>query len=208
VKLTEKTTTDLLHAFRSPDPTPGGGSASALAGAIGASLLAMVAGLPKSRAATEEDVERLEAAGQRCATLAADLTALVDRDSEAYDLVVTAYKKPKGTDEEKTARSAAIQDAMRAAIAAPLDVMRACAAAAEQGVVVATLGNRSASSDVQVGFELLGAGLRGAKLNVEINLGSVKDAAYVEKVRRDVEEYERAIAHETTAAQKQITEAR
>ena len=61
---------------------------------------------------------------------------------------------------------------------------------------------------MQVGFELLGAGLRGAKLNVEINLGSVKDAAYVEKVRRDVEEFERAIAHETTAAQKQITEAR
>ena len=208
MKLTEKTTTDLLHAFRSPDPTPGGGSASALAGAIGASLLAMVAGLPKSRAATEEDVERLQAAGQRCAALAADLTALVDRDSEAYDLVVAAYKQPKGTDEEKAARSAAIQDAMRAAIAAPLDVMRACAAAAEQGVVVATLGNRSASSDVQVGFELLGAGLRGAKLNVEINLGSVKDAAYVEKVRRDVEEYERAIAHETTAAQKQITETR
>jgi formiminotetrahydrofolate cyclodeaminase len=77
--------------------------------------------------------------------------------------------------------------------------MRACAAAAEQGVVVAALGNPSASSDVRVGFELLGAGLRGAKLNVEINLGSVKDAAYVETVRRDVEEFERAIGHETSA---------
>jgi methenyltetrahydrofolate cyclohydrolase len=199
VKLTERRVDDLLQAFRSSDPTPGGGSASALAGAIGASLLAMVAGLPKSRAATEEDVERLQAAGQRCAAIAGDLTTLVDRDSEAYDLVVGAYKQPKGTDEEKTARSAAIQQAMRAAIAAPLDVMRACAAAAEQGVVVAALGNPSASSDVQVGFELLGAGLRGAKLNVEINLGSVKDAGYVEKVRRDVEEFERAIAHETSA---------
>jgi methenyltetrahydrofolate cyclohydrolase len=200
VKLTERTVTDLLGAFRSPDPTPGGGSASALAGAIGASLLAMVAGLPKSRAATEEDVERLQAAGERCAALAGELTALVDRDSDAYDLVVGAYRKPKGTDAEKAARSAAIQEAMRAAIEAPLEVMRACAAAAEQGVVVATLGNRSAASDVQVGFELLGAGLRGAKLNVEINLGSVKDAGYVEKVRRDVEEFERALAHEANAA--------
>jgi len=196
VKLTERRVDDLLQAFRSPDPTPGGGSAAALAGAIGASLLAMVAGLPKSRAATEEDVERLQAAGRRCAAIAGDLTTLVDRDSEAYDLVVGAYKQPKGTDEEKAARSAAIQKAMRAAIAAPLDVMRACAAAAEQGVVVAALGNPSASSDVRVGFELLGAGLRGAKLNVEINLGSVKDAAYVETVRREVEEFERAIAHE------------
>jgi len=185
-----------LQAFRSPDPTPGGGSAAALAGALGASLLAMVAGLPKSRAATEEDAERLQAAGRRCAAIAGDLTTLVDRDSEAYDLVVGAYKQPKRTDEEKSARSAAIQQAMRAAIAAPLDVMRACAAAAEQGVVVAALGNPSASSDVRVGFELLGAGLRGAKLNVEINLGSVKDAAYVETVRREVEEFERAIAHE------------
>ena len=199
MKLTERRVDDLLQAFRSPDPTPGGGSAAALAGAIGASLLAMVAGLPKSRAATEEDVERLQAAGRRCAAIAGDLTTLVDRDSEAYDLVVGAYKQPKGTDEEKAARSAAIQKAMRAAIAAPLDVMRACAAAAEQGVVVAALGNPSASSDVRVGFELLGAGLRGAKLNVEINLGSVKDAAYVETVRRDVEEFERAIGHETSA---------
>jgi len=199
VKLTERRVDDLLQAFRSPDPTPGGGSAAALAGALGASLLAMVAGLPKSRAATEEDAERLQAAGRRCAAIAGDLTTLVDRDSEAYDLVVGAYKQPKRTDEEKSARSAAIQQAMRAAIAAPLDVMRACAAAAEQGVVVAALGNPSASSDVRVGFELLGAGLRGAKLNVEINLGSVKDAAYVETVRRDVEEFERAIGHETSA---------
>ena len=202
MKLTERRVDDLLQAFRSPDPTPGGGSAAALAGALGASLLAMVAGLPKSRAATEEDVERLQAAGRRCAAIAGDLTTLVDRDSEAYDLVVGAYKQPKGTDEEKAARSAAIQKAMRAAIAAPLDVMRACAAAAEQGVVVAALGNPSASSDVRVGFELLGAGLRGAKLNVEINLGSVKDAAYVETVRRDVEEFERAIGHETSAAER------
>ena len=199
MKLTERRVDDLLQAFRSPDPTPGGGSAAALAGALGASLLAMVAGLPKSRAATEEDAERLQAAGRRCAAIAGDLTTLVDRDSEAYDLVVGAYQQPKRTDEEKSARSAAIQQAMRAAIAAPLDVMRACAAAAEQGVVVAALGNPSASSDVRVGFELLGAGLRGAKLNVEINLGSVKDAAYVETVRRDVEEFERAIGHETSA---------
>jgi formiminotetrahydrofolate cyclodeaminase len=207
VKLTERTVTDLLGAFRSSDPTPGGGSASALAGAIGASLLAMVAALPKSRAASAEDAARLHAAGTRCTALAEGLAALVDRDSEAYDLVVSAYRKPKGTDEEKSQRSAAIQQAMREAIAAPLDVMRACAAAAEQGVVVATLGNPSASSDVQVGLELLGAGLRGAKLNVEINLGSVKDAAYVEAIRREVEEFERAIAHETAAARTHLTPA-
>ena len=185
-KLTDQSVTSLLVAFRSSDPTPGGGSAAALAGAIGASLLAMVAGLPKSRAGTKEDAGRLKRAGEECAALSVDLEALVDRDSDAYDLVMAAYKKPKTTDEEKAARSAAIQTAMREAIAAPLAVILACAAVAEHGEVIAVLGNPSASSDVKVGFELLGAGLRGAKENVEINLGSVKDAEYVARVRSDV----------------------
>jgi formiminotetrahydrofolate cyclodeaminase len=193
MKLIDRTVTDLLAAFRSSAPTPGGGSASALAGAMGASLLAMVAALPKPRAATAEEVERLSAAGDRCTALAEDLTRLVDRDSEAYDLVVAAYKAPKSTDDEKAARSAAIQEAMRAAIQAPLDVMRACAAAGEHASIVAALGNPSASSDVQVGLELLRAGLRGAKLNVEINLGSVKDMDYATAIREQVEGYERAM---------------
>jgi len=200
LSLTSLPVSQLLAAFRSPSPTPGGGSAAALAGAVGASLLAMVSSLPKSRAATEEDAQRLKAAGARCAALATEMETLVDGDSDAYDLVVRAYKLPKATDEEKAARSAAIQAAFHDAIAAPLGVMRASAAAAEQGVVVAALGNPSASSDVRVGFEMLGAALRGAKLNVEINLGSVKDAGYVAHVRGEVTEFERALGHETTAA--------
>ncbi|HEX6464791.1 MAG TPA: cyclodeaminase/cyclohydrolase family protein [Vicinamibacterales bacterium] len=200
MNLTEHTIHGFLEALRSPNPTPGGGSASALAGAAGASLLAMVAGLPKSRAVTVEDLERLKAAGERCTALAVDLEALVQRDSDAYDMVLAAYRRPKGTEDEKNARAAAIQSAFRAAIAAPLEVMRACAAGAEQAVVVATLGLASASSDVQVGVELLGAALRGAKLNVETNLGSVKDQEYLAEVRADVVEYERAIGHEASAA--------
>jgi formiminotetrahydrofolate cyclodeaminase len=188
MKLTERTLTDLLAAFRSSDPTPGGGSASALAGATGASLLTMVASLPKPRTSTEEDVERLAAAKSRCADLAGALTALIDRDSEAYDEVVAAYKRPKATDEEKASRSKAIQAALRGATDTPLAVMRACAQAIEQGAVVATFGNPNASSDVQVGLELLRAGLLGAKLNAEINLGSIKDDAYVAKVRAEIEE--------------------
>jgi formiminotetrahydrofolate cyclodeaminase len=191
---------EFLAALRSPNPTPGGGSAAALTGALGASLLAMVAALPKSKAATEEDAQRLRAAGDRCAALAAELERLVDVDSAAYELVMAAYKRPKATDEDKAARTAAIQAAFREAIAAPLAVMRACAAAAEQGAVVARFGNASAASDAQVGFELLNAALRGAKLNVEINLGSVTDRAYADKVSADATEFERAILHEASAA--------
>src|SRR5690349_15717065 len=159
---------------------------------MGASLLAMVAGLPKSNATTAEDAERLRAAGERCTALARELESLVERDSDAYNTVLAAYKLPKATDEQKTARSAAVQAGFRAAIDAPVAVMRACAAAAEQGVIVATLGLPSAASDVQVGMELLNAALRGAKLNVETNLGSVKDAEYLARVRDDVNHFERA----------------
>jgi formiminotetrahydrofolate cyclodeaminase len=205
MKLIDRSVSEILAAFRSPDPTPGGGSAAALAGAAGASLLAMVAALPKSRAATEEDLARLKAAGERCAAAALALEALIDRDAGAYDLVMAAYKKPKATDEDKAARSAAIQSAMREAIAAPLEVMRSSAAAAEQGVVIAALGNPAASSDAQVGFALLAAGLRVAKLNVEINLGSVKDAVYAAKIREEIDELERALEHETAAARRALT---
>lgn len=167
---------------------------------MGASLLAMVAGLPKSRATTAEDGERLKAAGDRCAAIAEDLEALVQRDSDAYNQVLAAYKLSKATDDDKAARSEAIQAGFRAAIDAPLAVMRDCAAAAEQGVVVARFGLESASSDVRVGFELLNAALRGAKLNVETNFSSVKDAGYLDKVRSDVERLARAIVRETAAS--------
>jgi formiminotetrahydrofolate cyclodeaminase len=185
MKLTDRSVADLLAGFRSSEPTPGGGSAAALAGAVGASLLAMVAGLPKPRAATEEDLERLGAAGRRCAELSESLAALVDRDSEAYDTVVHAFKLPKSTDAEKATRSLRIQQAMQAATDTPLDVMRACSDAIEQAAVVAAFGNPNASSDVGVGLELLGAGLRGARLNVEINLGSLKDAELVTRARNE-----------------------
>jgi formiminotetrahydrofolate cyclodeaminase len=185
--LSTKSVTALLEAFRSSDPTPGGGSAAALAGAVGASLLAMVAALPKPRASTEQDVERLRAAGTRSTELAKRLEGLIDRDSEAYELVMSAYRLPKGTDDEKAARSARIQEGLKAAIDAPLDVMRACAAGMAQAAVIVEHGNPNASSDVQVGLELMHAGLRGARLNVDINLGSVKDQAYVAAVTREID---------------------
>jgi methenyltetrahydrofolate cyclohydrolase len=191
---------DLLAAFRAPQPTPGGGSAAALAGAVGASLLAMVAGLPKSRAATEEDIERLAAAQAQCTRIGDRLAVLVDRDSEAYDMVVSAYALPKATDQEKQARSRQIQLALRAAIDAPLEVMRACADAVEQGVVVAHFGNRNAASDVQVGLELLLAAQRGARLNVEVNLGMLKDVAYVAIVGEEVSRLTAAAEHGVISA--------
>jgi methenyltetrahydrofolate cyclohydrolase len=184
--LTERTLVDLLAAFRSPAPTPGGGSAAALAGAVGAALLAMVGAMPKHRAAAEEDVDRLQGAATRSTLLSERLAELIDRDAAAYDRVVAAYRLPKESPQEKSERTERTQQAVRGAIDVPLDVMRHCAEAIEVAAVVAAFGNPNAASDVGVALELLIAGERGARLNVEINLGSVKDAAYAESIRQRI----------------------
>jgi formiminotetrahydrofolate cyclodeaminase len=92
---------------------------------------------------------------------------------------------PKGTEEEKAARTAGIQRALTAATEAPLNVMRRCAEALALAPIVGTLGNQNASSDVAVARALLSAGLSGARENVEINLGSLKDEAYVARIREE-----------------------
>jgi formiminotetrahydrofolate cyclodeaminase len=158
----------------------------------------MVAQLAKSRASTAEDLTRLQTAGSRCAALSDRLASLIDRDSDAYDLVLSAYRLPKQTEEDQAVRRLKIQDSLRAATETPLDIMRACGDAIEQGAVVAAFGNRHASSDVQVGLELLGAGMRGAKLNVDVNAGSIEDAAFtssaVAEARRRSSEAQTGIA--------------
>ena len=195
--LTAKPLSTVLEEFRSSAPTPGGGSAAALAGALGASLLTMVAALPRPRTANDEEAQRLRGAGERCASLAKTLEALIDRDSGAYDLVRLAYRLPKATEAEKAERAARIEDTLRGATDVPLDVMRACAAALGESATVLTLGNGNASSDVKVGVELLRAGLRGARLKVEINLDAIADRTYVE---RTAAEAARLAASESGAA--------
>jgi len=195
------TVTELLDAFASSEPVPGGGSASALAGAVGVSLLMMVAGLPKTRTGTPEERAALGAAAARLRPLRDVLTTLVDRDSKAYTLVLEAFRLPKGTDAEKTIRRDAIDRAMRAATDTPLETMRACEQALGQAVAVAANVVRSAASDAGVGIELLRTALRGAALNVDTNLGDVKDQEYVERVRVERTQLEEAsLAAATRAA--------
>ena len=201
---TERSVRELIAAFRSSDPTPGGGSASALAGAIGAALLAMVAGLGRASTTDQEDLERLAVAGRREAVLSDELASLVDRDAEAYDVVMAAYKLPKATDEEKTRRSARIQEALEGAIQSPLDVMRLCSEAAEHATVIASFGNPNAASDVRVAVEMLSAGLRGARANVDINLESLKDPARVEAIRDEAARLTQKLEDDVEAAQARL----
>lgn len=168
----------LLAALASPDPTPGGGTAAAIAGAMGASLLVMVAALPKSKSNTDDERAALARASAAIQPLASRLTQLADEDARAFDAVMAAYRLAKASDDEKAARARAIQDALRQATTVPLETVRACGAAIEYGRAVADFGNRSASSDVGVAIGLLQAAADGAAANVRINLTSLKDESF------------------------------
>jgi formiminotetrahydrofolate cyclodeaminase len=180
----------LLDAFASNQPVPGGGSAAALAGAVGASLLIMVAGLPKTRHGTDEERSALTAAAARLRPLRDELASLIDRDSEAYTSVINAYRLPRSTDAEQAARRDAIDEAMRAATEAPLATIRACERAMREAEVIVSSGAASASSDVAVGIELLKTAARGAGMNVDTNLAAVKDDEYVQRVSQELRDLE------------------
>jgi formiminotetrahydrofolate cyclodeaminase len=188
VRLAEMALADLVDAFSSTDAVPGGGSAAALAGAVGVSLLIMVAGLPKTKTGAPEETADLAEASSRLHPLRDTLLELVDRDSDAYRQVLAAFRLPKASDAEKTSRQEAIDRATRAAIDAPLDTMRACQQALRGAIVVASNSSRKTTSDVGVAVELLVASLRGARLNVDINLVGLNDPAYTDRIKEEVEE--------------------
>ena len=181
--LRDQTVAETLDAFASPSPTPGGGSASALAGALGAAVISMVAAMPRTRRGVSDDRESLDRALGELERTRRRLLSLVDEDAAAYDAVTAAYRMPKVADEEKATRRAAIQQALRLATETPLEVMRVCAAALQEAETVARHGAASAASDIGVGVELLHAALRGAALNVAINLDGLSDEGYVGGVR-------------------------
>jgi formiminotetrahydrofolate cyclodeaminase len=167
-----------IQALASPEPTPGGGTAAAVAGAMGTGLLIMVAGLARTRGNTDDQRAALSGVRERLVPLADALERCADRDTEAFNVVMAAYRRPKATDEEKAARKAAIAEAMRGATEAPLETLRLVVQALELGETVARHGNPSAASDVGVGAGLLAAAADGAAANVRINLDSLADEDY------------------------------
>jgi formiminotetrahydrofolate cyclodeaminase len=179
---------DLLDAFASNEPVPGGGSAAALAGAVGVSLLMMAAGLPKTKTGAPEEAADLSEAAARLRPLRETLTAMVDQDSDAYRAVLAAFRLPKTTEAQTGARAGAIQEAMRGATDVPLETMRVCQQALRGAVIVTRNALRTAHSDVATGIELLVAASRGSALSIEANLDAITDAAYVSRTRteRDV----------------------
>ena len=174
------TVAQLLAALASPDPTPGGGTAAAIAGAMGTSLLVMVTGLARSKNNLDQEKAALGVARAALEPISRRLMELADADTQAFNDVMAAYRLAKSTDEEKAARTRAIQAALRGATEVPLETLRACTGALAHAGAVVDNGNASAASDAGVAIGLLRAAAEGAAANVRINLTGLKDAAYVE----------------------------
>jgi formiminotetrahydrofolate cyclodeaminase len=174
-QLDSVTTQELLERLSSSAPIPGGGSASALAGAMGTGLVAMVAALTVGRPAYA-DADRLASElGASATELRDELLDLANQDADAYDAVVRARRLPRATDEERAARSAAIADATRLAAEIPMRTAGVALDGLALASQIAPIGNRNAVSDAGVAALLLAGAVRGALLNVRINLPSLDE---------------------------------
>lgn len=187
---------------------PGGGSVSALVGSLAAALAQMVAGLTVGRkkyAAVEAEMKEL---GLRANALVRRLQALKDEDAAAYALVSDAYKLPKDSPEQETARTAAIQAALMKAAEVPLETARWCAEVAELAAICATKGNTNAASDAGVAALLAEAGAKGAAYNVRINVVGMPDksagAPMAEEAQRLVNAASAAAQRATAAVEAQL----
>lgn len=183
----DRTIRRFLEDLASSAPTPGGGTAAALAGAMGASLAEMVTALTLARekyAAAHEAMRPIAAAA---AAAREELLRLAREDAEAYDEVVAARRLPKDTEAEKSAREERLSAAVRRAAEVPLRTARAAAGLLESVPELAEKGNPNAASDSGAAAALLEAAVQGALLNVAINLPGIPDPGLADEMRRETE---------------------
>lgn len=179
-KLSELSVLSFTEQVASCEPAPGGGSCAALAGALGAALVAMVGGMTQNRKKYAEFEAQAKDAEQRCGVLREKLADVMDRDTEAFLKVSDAYAMPKGTDQEKAARSAAIQEGLKACTLTPLAMMELMGEAAGVLETLTEGFNVNCASDLGVAALFLKTGIQGAWMNVLINIGSLKDREFAE----------------------------
>jgi formiminotetrahydrofolate cyclodeaminase len=186
MSLIKLTIEDFIEQLASASPTPGGGSASALAGAMAAAMVEMTCNLTVGREKFRDVEDRLKVVLARAGELRAQLVAAVDEDTAAYDEVSQAYKMRKETDAEKAARSEAIQKALMSATQVPLRVAKAAMETAQLAQIALEDGNPNVASDALVARLLADAARAGAVVNVEINLSSLKDFDYVTSIEEEL----------------------
>lgn len=188
--LTELAIKDFISKVISNDPVPGGGSVSALNGALAAALSAMVANLTVGKKKYVEVNDLMQELSTRFEKLSHKLIEDVDRDSDAYNRVFAAFKLPKETEEEKQIRSEAIQQETKYAAQVPMEVARAVYEVLPQIDAIAQKGNSNAVTDACVSMMCARTAILGALLNVRINLTSIKDEAFVNALREEADTIE------------------
>ena len=187
MKLADMQVTQFCDVLASDAPAPGGGSTAALEGALGAALTAMVCGLTtvgKSREKYAEYQEFVLASQKKALDLKARFVDVMDRDTEAFNVVSAAFGMPKATDEEKAARSAAIQKGLEGCTRTPFEMMELAAETLELTAELLGKTNDSAASDLGVSALSMRAAIQGAWLNVLINIGSLKNNELAEDYRK------------------------
>jgi formiminotetrahydrofolate cyclodeaminase len=201
-RLNDLAVSDLIGRLATADPVPGGGSASALAGAMAAALVEMVVVLTTGRPAAARYERSLAEIGATARALREELLRLAEVDAEAYATVVAARRLPKDSDAERGERQERITASVRDATRAPLEVMRRAGETFALAESLAPIGNRHAVSDVGVAGLLAAAAIRGAAMNVDINLPSLPEddglrdeaGAAVASHLADLDRRERALA--------------
>lgn len=186
-KLTENSVVTFLDELASSAPAPGGGSVAALSGALGAGLISMVCNLTlgKPKYATVQD--DISVILKKSESLRQELINLLEADVQAYTHLNQTMKMPRDTEEQKNARAALMDKALKAAADVPMRVAEACGAVMALCPETAAKGNVNAVSDVGVGILMAESGLRSAALNVLINLGLIKDEQYVRESQQKLD---------------------
>lgn len=187
MKLADQTVTSFVDLMASDAPAPGGGSAAALEGALGAALTSMVCALTQGKKKYAEYAELTAGVGGKAQMLKAQYVDVIDRDTEAFNAVSAVFAMPKDTDEQKTARSDAMQEALKGCTKTPFEMMELALKALELTDSVVGRSNASAASDLGCAALSLKAAIQGAWLNVLINIGGLKDQVFAGKYRAEGE---------------------
>ena len=193
-----------LHEFiarvAAPTPAPGGGTVAAVTAACGTALAEMVAALPRTRHDSPEERNALDLVRPVLAACRARFEKLADLDTEAFDRLLRAFRLPKGTSGEASARRAAIADATRDATLVPLETSRLCADVLKLMETVAVAGNPAAASDLLVGIGIVRASAEGAAANVRANLHTLDDTAFSQHSTRRLTSTLDDVTHSAHAA--------
>ena len=197
--LMDKSVRDFVTELASDSAAPGGGSAAALAGCLGAALTTMVCNLSLDESKFQDSLPEIQSIRAQSSALLEKLTRAVDEDAAAFNEVMNAYKLPKSTDEEKKARLVTIQQAMKNAALLPLGVAGDCLEALKLAGRILPIGNSNAARDAAVSGLRAHAALQGALSTVKINLGFIKDADFCTDTRKRINEISDAAKKENAA---------